>query len=78
MKTDVVFKRAYNDALDLIGSCGVIIPAYNEEATLAAVVRAALDAELGLDGRRDIDLGDHAEALGLLEKAEKKEKELLF
>lgn len=46
------------DALDLIGSCGVIIPAYNEEATLAAVVRTALAAELGPvlvvdDGSRD-------------------------
>lgn len=31
----------------LTGACGVLIPAYNEDATIASVVRCALAAELG-------------------------------
>ena len=32
---------------DLIGECGILIPAFNEEATVAGIVRTALAADLG-------------------------------
>ncbi len=34
--------------LDLTGDCAVVIPAYNEEATVASIVKLALEANLGL------------------------------
>lgn len=44
--------------LDLTGDCAIVIPAYNEENTVASIVKIALEASLGLvlvvdDGSQD-------------------------